>query len=287
MDLDDILEDLWEDAARDTRERIGKARADFDRKRRLPGFRARMRTAMLYGSATWAATFGGLGIGAELALGDPIDTILAVVLGGIALPAVGTGLWAWRGKRRDDVLAREADAARLAKRERAELPADVRDEWVRLRRAEALVTDLAAQGLVQAEAVTEAAAMTEQLRVLLVADRRAAELGAEPSHGLRDQLADTADLLVALAVEAVDHQADVVESGHAPTLVDARDRLRSLRSARAEVAAAEHGGDGSAAAAWIEQEVDRRRQQATPPPPADRRDRPTTEPDHRRRQQPG
>lgn len=101
--------------------------------------------------------------------------------------------------------------------------------------------------------------MVEQLRVLLVADRRAAGLGAAPSRPLRAQVGETADLLVALAVEAVHLRTDEVgRSAGQATLLDARDRLVVLRAARGEVAAAEHGADAHAAAAWIEREAQRR-----------------------------
>lgn len=279
MDLDDLLEDLWEDAARDVRARAEQARGELARRRRMPGLRRRLRTATLYGSAGWFATFGGLGIATQALAGSApgmdLGTFFALLFGGLALPAVGSGLWAWRSDRRETALERERAAAAAARRERAELPADVMGDWVRLRKAQALVTDLAGQGLVAPEAAAEAEAILEDLRPLLVADRRAAEIGAEPSRQLRAQLSEVADLLVALAVEGIEHRSTEVTGGGAPaTLLDGHDRLRSLRDARSEIAVAERGGDAVAAAAWIEQEVARRGGHApddVPPPPARRR----------------
>ena len=293
MDLDDLLEDLVEDAAEGARRRAREARNAFERRRRLPGVRRRMRQLVLYGSAGWVATFGGLGIAAELATTEPIGTVFALLFGGIALPAVGSGIWAWRSERTAGAEERTAAARRAAKQERADMPADVAEEWVRLRKAQALVADLATEGLVDEAAVTETDQMVEQLRVLLVADRRASELGATPSAGLRDQLGEVADLLVALAVEAVEHRStEVGAAGGAATLVDGIDRLASLRAARAEVARAE-AGDGAVASAWIDREVaERGRSDGSSLGPG--RARPTREPDPRsagddedRRQQPG
>ena len=72
--------------------------------------------------------------------------------------------------------------------------------------------------------------------MLLAADRRAVELGGTPSAALRTQVGELADLLVALAVEAVEHRTEEVGQASAPaTLRDATDRLSSLRAARREV----------------------------------------------------
>lgn len=260
MDLDDLLEDLWGDATRGARDRAGDHGRDVRRRvedaRRMPGVRRRVRSAVLYASSAWVALFGGLGIAAEVAIDGGGGTALALLLGGIALPGLGSGLWAWRAQRAAAARERELEAAARAKRERTELPADVRDEWVRLRKAQALVEDLAEEGLVAGEAVAEVGQTVEELRVLLVADRRAAELGAAPSGALRRHLGEVADLLVALSVEAVEHRAgEVGGTGRQATLVEARDRLESLRRAREEVARAERGGDAAAAAEWIEREA--------------------------------
>jgi hypothetical protein len=127
-------------------------------------------------------------------------------------------------------------AKRRAKRERDEVPVDVIADWTRLRRAQVLVEDLARQGLVDVDALGEQMAMVGDLRTLLVADKRATDLGAEPSAPARQQVHEVADLLVALAAEAVEHQAEQVGRSGAPaTLRDARERLATLRQARNEV----------------------------------------------------
>ena len=236
MDLDDLLEDLWEDVIGDARRRASRANAELRRKARLPAFRRRLREFALWGSAAWVTVFGGGAVATELAIDGGVGTALAVVLGGIALPAVGTGVWAWRTRDRDRAVRREAEASRRSRQEQDDLPADVVADWRRLRRAQVLVEDLAEQGLVDGAAIGEQTRMVAELQQLLVADRRASDLGAEPSSRLRQQVADVADLLVALAAEAVDNRTEEVGAGAAPaTLRDARDRLVSLRAARAEL----------------------------------------------------
>lgn len=236
MDLDDLLEDLWEDAISDTRRRASKANAELRRKAKLPSFRRRMREFALWGSTAWVTVFGGGAVATEIAIDGGLGTALAVVLGGIALPAVGTGVWAWRTRDRDREVKREAEAARRARQEQDDIPADLVADWKRLRRAQVLVEDLAEQGLVDSSAIGEQSAMVDDLRGLLIADKRASDLGAEPSARLRKQVGDLADLLVALAAEAVDNRTEEVGAGSVPvTIRDARDRLRSLRAARAEL----------------------------------------------------
>lgn len=236
MDLDDLLEDLWEDVFDDARRRASTAGEQLRRRARLPAFRRRMREAALWGSGAWFTMFGGMGVASELAIDGGWGTALAILLGGLALPAVPTGVWAFRTRSRDRAAARDAAARRRAKQERDELPADVVGDWKRLRRAQVLVEDLAEQGFVDVTALGEQMAVVDELRELLVADRRATDLGAPPSAELRRQVADVADLLVALAVEAVEHRTSQVGSSTAPaTLRDARERLVSLRMARAEV----------------------------------------------------
>lgn len=220
----------------DARKRVNKAGEQLRRKARIPAFRRRVREVALWGSGAWFAMFGGMGVASELAIDGGWGTLLAVVFGGLALPAVPTGVWAWRTRSNDRAGAREAEARRRAKRERDELPVDVVADWKRLRRAQVLVEDLAQQGYVDVDALGQQMAMVGELRELLVADKRATDLGAEPSGALRQQVADVADLLVALAAEAVDHRTDQVGRSGAPaTIRDARDRLTTLRVARAEV----------------------------------------------------
>ena len=257
MDLDDLLEDLWEDVLGDARKKASRANAELRRKARLPAFRRRVREFALWGSGAWVAVFGGGAVATELAIDGGLGTALAIVLGGLALPGVGTGTWAWRTRTRDRAVKREAEATRRARQEQDDIPADLVGEWKRLRRAQVLVEDLAEQGLVDATAIGEQTAMVSELQQLLVADKRASDLGAEPSVRLRAQVADLADLLVALAAEAVDSRTAEVEAGGAPaTLRDARDRLVSLRAARAELDAVD---DDARAATRLVEEARRER----------------------------
>lgn len=265
VDLDDLLEDLWEDAISDARRKASKANAELRRKAKLPAFRRRMREFALWGSGAWVTVFGGGAVATEIAIDGGVGTALAVVLGGIALPAVGTGVWAWRTRGRDREVKREAEAARRARQEQDDIPADLVADWKRLRRAQVLVEDLAEQGLVDGSAIGEQSAMVADLRQLLIADKRASDLGAEPSARLRKQVGDLADLLVALAAEAVDNRTEEVGAGSAPaTIRDARDRLRSLRAARAELNAID---DGARAANKLVEDARRERANRQQPPP--------------------
>jgi hypothetical protein len=236
LDLDDLLEDLWEDVLGDAKKRAGRARHTLARQAKIPEARRRMRSFALWASGVWVTTFGGLGLASELAIDGGAGTAIAIVLGGIAIPAIPTGVWAWRTRERDRSAIHEVQAKRRAKRERDEIPVDVIADWTRLRRAQVLVEDLARQGLVDVDALGEQMAMVGDLRTLLVADNRATDLGAEPSAPARQQVHEVADLLVALAAEAVEHQAEQVGRSGAPaTLRDARERLATLRQARNEV----------------------------------------------------
>jgi hypothetical protein len=284
VDLDDLLEDLWEDVVGDARKKASRANAELRRKARLPSLRRRLRGVALWGSTAWVTIFGAGAVATELAIDGGVGTALAVVLGGIALPAVGTGVWAWRTRDRDLAVRREAEAARRARQEQDDLPADVVGEWKRLRRAQVLVEDLAEQGLVDIGAIDEQTAMVDQLRQLLVADKRAAELGAEPSARLRRQVGDLADLLVALAQEAVDSRSEEVGRSSTPaTIRDARDRLTSLRAARAEVDRVDD--DAARASEFIEQA--RRDRSANPPVQQQRRPRRDDDQGGTRRATPG
>lgn len=236
MDLDDVLEDLVEDLGRRTRSQVDEARQRVRRAARVPGVRARVRRFAWWGSLSWASVFGGTALATELAVDGGAGTAAAVFLGMVALPAVPLAAWARRTRRRDEVQLHQGRAARTAREELAALPADVAGDWKRLRRAQALVDDLATDGLVEPAALQELATTADQLQVLLAADRRAAELGGTPSAALRTQVGELADLLVALAVEAVEHRTEEVGQATAPaTLRDATDRLSSLRAARREV----------------------------------------------------
>lgn len=236
VDLDDVLEDLVEDLGRRTRSQVAQAGERLRRATRVPGARARLRRFAWWGSLSWASVFGGTALATELAVDGGAGTAAAVFLGMVALPAVPIAAWARRTRRRDEIQRHQGQATRTAREELAALPVDVAGDWKRLRRAQALVGDLATDGLVDPAALQELAATADQLQVLLAADRRATELGGTPSAALREQVGELADLLVALAVEAVEHRTEEVGEATAPaTLRDATDRLSSLRAARREV----------------------------------------------------
>lgn len=237
MDLEDLLEDLVEDSYAQARRSVERSVAAARRRSRMPGARARLRTAALWSSVAWGGGLGAVAVGlSTIGAGFNGWDVAAIATGLAALPAVPAGVWAVRTRTRDRAQRIHAAASRTAREELAQMPPDVAGDWKRLRRAQALVDDLAGEGLVDAAAVAELSSTAQQLHVLLVADERAAQLGGSPSAALRTRVADLADLLVALAVEAVEHRTAEVGAATAPaTLREATDRLRSLRMAREEV----------------------------------------------------
>jgi hypothetical protein len=256
VELEQMLEELAGKARAGADKARDKARDEARQRSRLPGLRRRMRTATLWVSTGWVSLFAGLGIASEVAIDGGVGTVLAVAAAGIALPGIPTGIWAWRARARGAPAEAEALAARGARKERAALPRAVASDWVRLRRAQQLVEDLASRGLVDVGSISEQGVLVEELRALLVADRRSSELGGAPSAALRQQVADLGDLLVALAVEAVEAGSEAVDASSGPaTLRDARERLATLRDARVEVAGVEVGADADAAQQLIEQHL--------------------------------
>lgn len=238
MDLEDLLEDLLEQAGRAARRGARRVVTGTRPARRKVRRTVRATTAVMAVTLLLAA----LGL---LAIGDPgaIRLVLgALALIGGAVSAGAAGL-AQLADRRDPDVVRERAMARgeltphMLDEDLSELPRDVRGDFRRLLQARQLVGDLAADGWVHPPSMLEVDGEVARLHRLLVVDRRARSLGGRQSAVLRGQVAELADLLVALADEAVDHQADamVQASTTAVTLADARDHLQALREARAEV----------------------------------------------------
>lgn len=238
MDLDDLLEDLLEDAAKAARRGARKVVSGTRPTRRRVRRTVRATTAVMAITMLTAAA-------ALLAIGDP--GAIRLVLGALALlgglvSAAAAGI-TQIADRRDPDVRRERAMARgeltpdMLDEDLSELPKDVRGDFRRLLQARRLVQDLAADGWVDPPSMLEVDGEVARLHRLLVVDRRAKSLGGRPSPVLRTQVGDLADLLVALADEAVEHQADamVQASTTAVTLADARDHLQALREARAVV----------------------------------------------------
>lgn len=237
MDLDDVLEDLLKGARRALRDRSRAAvRHGID----APVVRRWAPTAALVAGTWWVLALalaavavlvvveGGAGVAAAIALG---------VLASFGVPVAGWGAVERRRRTRTREEERRERARALAADARLDgLPREVRDDWRRMEQAHALVADLAEDGWISADAVAELDGHLTHLEKVLHADHRTRELGGRSSPRLAGQVADLADLLVALADEAVEHQAEVTAGARVPvTLAQARDRMAALRAARREV----------------------------------------------------
>jgi hypothetical protein len=248
VDLEDLLEDLLDEAGRAARrgaKRVVRSTAPARR-----GIRRGVRAV----AVVLAVMLLGLG-GLLLAVGDPgaLRTILGALLVAGGVGSGGVGAVTQLLERRDPEVAREKAAAEglltpdMLDDDLAELPRDVRAEFRRLLAARGLVQDLAHDGWVASRAVMEADGEIARLHRLLAAERRATRIGGSPSPLLRQQTADLADLLVALADEAVKEQAEALAetTTTGATLTDAREHLVALREARAEVRATENRAMGN------------------------------------------
>lgn len=198
------------------------------------------------GSFLWAG-FWTLG-GVQSAI-DPTDTtgvagaiVLAVAFG--VAPMLPFWVRWWRQGRearstrraRRDAVRREREAR--AEHERLErLPERLRDDWRRLEAAHDMVLRFADEGWVEPAAVAEVGTLLERLERLVAADRETDELGGTASTALDDQVRQLTELLVALADEAIDHQATLASDEPVPaTLAEARERLALTRQAYEELA---------------------------------------------------
>jgi hypothetical protein len=120
------------------------------------------------------------------------------------------------------------------------LPPEMRDQWRLLEQARDLVVGFAEQGWVEREALVHVDEHTARLRRLLEADARTDLLGGTSSATLRRQVEELGALLVALADEAVEHQASLASDDPVPvTLAEARDRLATTTTAYQELSGPE------------------------------------------------
>lgn len=257
MDLDDVLEDLLEGARRAMRDRGG--RGHRGRRGRggtgfedlvgdLPGTVRRWAPAAAVATGLgWFVVLGLVAVGVLAVVGGGIGVAAAVALGILAvlgLPLAGWGAVDLRRRARAD--RRRSHRARASQQDGQsldDLPPAIRHDWRRLEQARALVGELADDGWVSPEAIAELDDTMARLRRALEVERRTTELGGRSSVRLTQQVADLADLLVALADEAVEHQADVLAGSAAPaTLAQARERMAALRAARREVDGIDRAG---------------------------------------------
>jgi hypothetical protein len=114
----------------------------------------------------------------------------------------------------------------------ARLPASIRNEWRRLEHARDLVHGFAGEGWVEPAALLHVDDHMARLAQLLQADERVIRLGGTPSSTLARQVEELTALLVALADEAVEHQASLASDDPVPaTLAEARERLANTTQA--------------------------------------------------------
>jgi hypothetical protein len=118
----------------------------------------------------------------------------------------------------------------------AQLPASIRDEWQRLEHARDLVHGFAEDGWVERAALLDVDDHVARLRRLLEADERTNRLGGAASSTLLRQVETLTALLVALADEAVEHQASLADDDPVPvSLAEARERLSASTQAYREL----------------------------------------------------
>lgn len=244
MDLEDLLEDLLDDAAHVARRQVRRV-SDSTR-----GARRRARRTVRAVGGVSATVLLLLAV-ALATLGSPglLQLLLAALVAVPGLVAGGAAVAAHVADRRDPQVQAEQRRRKGLPDPLPDLEADldlpkaIRRDWTRLLQARRLVQDLAHDGWVAGASLLEIDGEVTRLHRLLVADRRTTALGGEPSAALHRQVADLADLLVALADEAVHLQVESQgeRSPAAATVADAREHLMALRQARQEVAQLERG----------------------------------------------
>ncbi len=206
---------------------------------------SRWRHWRMAGALLWAGVWTAGGVASAI---DPTDATgpVPAILFGLAfgvLPVLPL-VTRWIREEREVRAARRADQGQrraLADHRRAQarldrLPERQREDWQRLDRAHELVGRFAEDGWIASASLSEVGALVEQLEALAAADLETDQLGGRPSSRLDVQVREVADLLVALADEAVEHQAALASDDPVPaTLAEARDRLAASRVAYDEL----------------------------------------------------
>ncbi|MFD3702570.1 hypothetical protein ACFWUP_05435 [Nocardia sp. NPDC058658] len=117
-----------------------------------------------------------------------------------------------------------------------QLPSRLQPHWNRLSQAWGVITELQRQGWVDADSTRGVPQSMARLHQLGVADGMTDNLGGRRSSAVEQQLNRLADLLVALADEAVDHQAMISATDFTPaTLTAAAQRLAADSAAYREL----------------------------------------------------
>ena len=196
--------------------------------------RRALRIVALTLTVCWVGFWGLTGLLAAAFISDA--SAVAVGVAGIGLAPVVP--WAVHLSRRHARHIAEARTWRQTRSVRAEeqrlarLPAAIRGEWRRLEHARDLVHGFAEDGWVEPAALLHVNDHMARLEQLLQADERANRLGGTPSSTLLRQVEDLTALLVALADQAVEHQASLASDDPVPaTLAEARERLATTTQA--------------------------------------------------------
>ncbi len=223
MELEGRLDELLSGAVEAARKQVDARRADpaIRRERRLKALQAAL--------ALFAILVGLLTL---LAVAIDVQALQYFFMAVLAPVLVGTGyVTVQRNRNRAAVEAAQRDKA--AAQRAKQLPKEVRSDFARLHQARGLCGELAIDGLIADGTLVEVDRLVEDLERTLGAAAKVQKLGGGQGHDLPRQVADLADLLVALADEAVEASSARLASDPAPaTLDEARERLVSLRLAR-------------------------------------------------------
>ncbi|MFF2085748.1 hypothetical protein ACFVVM_18380 [Nocardia sp. NPDC058176] len=116
------------------------------------------------------------------------------------------------------------------------LPARLQLPWNRLAQAWDVISELQRRGWVDPDSTSGLPRSMAHLHQLAVADGMTDHLGGRQSGAVEKQINRLADLLVALADEAVEHQAAISAGDYTPaTLAAAAERLAADRAAYREL----------------------------------------------------
>lgn len=182
----------------------------------------------------WAGFWGLTGLLAAVFIADGSAFVAGVAGIGLA-PVVPWAVHLSRRRAKRIAQARtwrQTRSVRAEEQRLARLPAAIRGEWRRLEHARDLVQGFAEEGWVEPAALLHVNDHVARLEQLLQANERINRLGGTPSPTLQRQVEELTALLVALADEAVEHQASLASDDPVPaTLAEARERLSTTTQA--------------------------------------------------------
>jgi hypothetical protein len=211
---------------------IRSVRMDIDTTARA---RRALRIIALTLTVCWVGFWGLTGLLAAVLISD--SSAFVGAFAGIGLAPVVPWIVQLSRRRANRIAqgnatGRRAKSTREEEQRLARLPVTIRGEWRRLEHARDLVHGFAEDGWVEPAALLHVNDHVARLEQLLQADERSNRLGGTPSSTLLKQVEELTALLVALADEAVEHQASLASDDPVPaTLADARERLETTTKA--------------------------------------------------------